>query len=216
MKEVNTEPAEQGLIESILAEARSQADALAAEAEAAAKGILDQSRGEAESLGIEIQAKAAKDARVLIDRECAKARVEVRRVLRRAREEAVNKVLGRIEKALGEIRGDAPRYRALMTGLLAEAVVGTGSREVIALVAAADREVVDEPLLEEVRKRVGDLGGNNVTIRVQFEDADLGGGCIGLEPGGRVRLDNTFPRRLKEIRRQLRLLISAEIEKNCG
>ncbi|HPO12629.1 MAG TPA: V-type ATP synthase subunit E family protein [Candidatus Hydrogenedentes bacterium] len=207
---------EQGLIESILADAETQAGALLADAEATARGSIEQSEKEAAAIGEKILAKAKLDAEAQTIRTCAKARVEARRILLQAREKAIDGIFERIEKTLQEIRGDALRYRTSLVCLLTEAILGIGEEHVVIVVGAADKTVLDDILMEDIKKQVCERSGRTVTVELQFKDSDLGGGGIVLEPGGRVRLDNTFPRRLKETKQKLKTLIVAEIEKNCG
>ena len=83
-----------------------------------------------------------------------------------------------------------------------------------ATIGAADKGIVNDGLLEDVRKRVSERSGLTVAVDLQFGEADLGGGCIAVASGGRVRLENTVPRRLTEAKRRLKSLIVAEIEKN--
>ena len=86
----------------------------------------------------------------------------------------------------------------------------------MAVIGAGDRAIVDEAMLEDVRKRAYEQSGRDIGLEIEFDERDLGGGCIVMERGGRLRLDNTIPGRIRETRRQLRLLIAAELEKNRG
>jgi len=207
---------EQGLVESILADADAQVTSLLADAEAAARAALEQSEKEAAAIAEEVRAKTKLDADALTVQTSAKARVEVRRTLLGAREKAIADVLTRVGKTVQEIRGDAVRYRAAMTNLLTEAILGIGEDHVVVIVGADDKAMVNDSMMEAVKKGVTERSGLAVTVDLQFEDTDLGGGGIALVPGGRVRLDNTLPHRLKEAEHQLKSRIAAEIEKNCG
>lgn len=207
---------EQGLVDTILADAENQVNSLLDEAGAEARAVLEQSEKEAAAIEEKILAKAKLDADAFTARTCAKARVEARRALLQAREEAIAKVLGRIEKALQDIRGDTLRYRAALMNLITEAILGIENEHVVVVLGATDMSMVDDSLLENVKNRVNERSGGPVSMELQFQDSDLGGGAIAMEPGGRVRLDNSFPQRLKEAKHKLNSLIIAEIEKNCG
>lgn len=204
------------LVERILEDAKRQVDALEVETEASVRALEEQYQREAraeEEAGME---KARNEAGALRSRVLARARVDARNTMLRAREAAVKKVLERLEQALLETRADTARYRAVLTNLLVEGVLGVNAGDIVVLLGSGDRVMVNDVVLEELREQVRRRSGREIEMEFEFAEKDLGGGCIVTERGGRVRLDNTIPGRFREARRQLRLLITAELEKNRG
>lgn len=215
---IETGPESQGnaLVQRILEDAKRQADALEAEAEASVRSLEEHYQQEArkeEESGME---KARNAAGALRSRILGRARVDARNTLLRAREAAVKSVLDRLEQALLEMHTDKVRYRAALRNLLVEGVLAVDCAEVVVLLGTGDRELVNDEVLEELREHVRRRSGREVRVDVEFSEDDLGGGCIVMERGGRVRVDNTIPGRMRESTRQLRLLIAAELEKNRG
>ena len=204
------------LVERILEDAKRQVDALEAETEASVRALEEQYQREARAEEEAGREKALSEAEALRSRVLARARVDARNTMLRAREAAVQKVLDRLGRTLLETRADAARYHALLANLLVEGVVGVNATDVVVLLGRGDREMVDDGSLEELREHVRRRSDKEIRIEFEFADKDLGGGCIVMERGGRVCLDNTIPGRMREATRQLRLLITAELEKNRG
>ena len=216
MMETSPELPENILVKRILEDAKRQADALEAESEASVRAQEEQYQREARAEEEAGREKALSEAEALRSRVLARARVDARNTMLRAREAAVQKVLDRLGRTLLETRADAARYHALLANLLVEGVVGVNATDVVVLLGRGDREMVDDGSLEELREHVRRRSDKEIRIEFEFADKDLGGGCIVMERGGRVCLDNTSPGRMREATRQLRLLITAELEKNRG
>jgi len=216
MSALGPESPERALVERILEDARRQADALEAEAASSVRMLEEQYREEVRAVEEQCAGKARHDALALRNRVLARARVDARNIVLQGREAAMKKVLARVESAIMKMRDDIAGYRTALANLLVEGILGVDSAELVAVIGAGDRAIVDEAMLEDVRKRAYEQSGRDIGLEIEFDERDLGGGCIVMERGGRLRLDNTIPGRIRETRRQLRLLIAAELEKNRG
>jgi vacuolar-type H+-ATPase subunit E/Vma4 len=204
---------ENGIVQSILAEAEAQAQRIIESARKIVEAENERTRKEVEANRQEILAKADERAKKIRAREVATAHVESQRVLLKAREDAVTNVVARIEEGLRALRKDAAQYRQSLLNLACEAIGSVGGNEVRLVVSNADREFLDHEFLDAVGTALRAQLGSAPAIVPEFREDDLDGGCVALSPNGRVVYENTFPRRLERMRRRLRASIVREIRK---
>jgi len=213
MKEaIGTKP-EHEIVDKILADAESQAQKAIDNARRMAEAEADKARKEGRKIQDEILAQAEETAEKLQLREVSTAKIEAKRIALRAREKAIAKVFAQIEQELEEIRGDPDQYRLSLGNLATEAVMGVGEPEVVLRVSRADKALVDDAFIDDVRRRVGERSGGSVKVDVRVEPTDMGGGCVARSKEGRIVFDNTFRRRLGSAKPRLRSLIVKELMK---
>lgn len=213
MTQENVTPQEAAITERIIADAREQAEKIIRNAGVGA--AAEKKKTEREIEKIEQDARSGWEARIekIRTREVSIARIESRRILLNAREEAVSKVFAEIEEGLGRLRADRDRYRASLSDLAVEAVTAVGGHGVFLKFSEADRGLVDDALLGEVRSRFRSVAGGTA-FEVEFEEGDNGGGCVAASPDGRIVLDNTLGRRLEMMRSEFRALIVEELARS--
>ncbi|MBI5093446.1 MAG: hypothetical protein HZB26_13525 [Candidatus Hydrogenedentes bacterium] len=214
MTDETTGAPEQAMVDSIRWDAESQARLLVENAEGVARTELENASREAEVALTESRARAERDAAKLKARSLANARLEARRILMRARDEGVRNVLTLVERSLKDIKSDPARYRRALVYLMSEAIEGVAEKNVAITLGAADRGLVDDVLMDEVKSRTNQRLGFDIEADLRFDDGDLGGGCVAASLGGRVRLDNTFARRLTEAKTHIGPSIIDEIGKS--
>jgi len=214
MKEEIGSTPEHEIIDRILADAESQARRAIENAAKVAEAEAEKARKEGRKIQAEILAQAEGKAEKLKLREVSTAKIEAKRTLLRAREEAVSKVFAQIEGELKEIREDPDRYRRSLGNLAAEAVLGVGESQVVLKVSRADEAFVGDAFIDDVRRRVSERSGGELKVDVEFGPTDMGGGCVARSTGGRIVFDNTFRRRLGSIKPRLRSLIVKELMKS--
>jgi V/A-type H+-transporting ATPase subunit E len=204
---------EAAITDKIIADAREQAGKLIRNAGRGA--AAEEKKTEREIEKIEQDVRAGWEARVekIRMREVSTARIESRRILLNAREEAVARMFTEIEEGLSRLREDRERYRESLLNLAAEAVTAIGGGGVVLKFGEGDRGVADEAFLGEIRSRVeGAAPGTD--FRAEFTDGDPGGGCIATSPDGRIVFDNTLLWRLERMRPAIRAKIVEELAKN--
>jgi len=199
------------IVESILAEAEAQAQ----RAIETARSIVDAEDEKARKDALEVQkgilATANEKMRKLRSREIATANVEAQRILLRAREEAVWGVVAQIEAGLRAVRENAEQYGRSLANLAVEAVLALGEVEVRLKLSSADQVLSDSAFLDAVKAGVRARSGREPMVHLEFDQVDLGGGCVAMFLDGRVVFENTFPRRLARMKRELRTSIVKEI-----
>ena len=197
---------EGAITEKILADAQAQARKLVDNAGRSAEA--ESRKTEREIAKIEEDIRAGWDAKVekLRMREVSTARVEARRIILNAREEAVKRVFAEIGQGLEHLRTDPGRYRESLRNLAAEALTAIGGGEAVLRICERDSAVAGEAFAQDLGTYLGRTG-EGPRFRIEYEGRDNGGGCIASSPDGRIVFDNTFGRRLERLRSELRALI---------
>jgi vacuolar-type H+-ATPase subunit E/Vma4 len=211
MSEQVTITPEQQIVAAIRADAESQARAIIEKANDAAKLETDEATRAAGAAEARVLALAGRDAARITAKALASAHVDARRILLQAREKAIETALALVAAELERIRTNPTQYRQALQRLLFEAVLGLNGERVVVTMGATDKDMVDPVMLEEIRKLVREACGRNVVIELRFDARDLGGGCVATTQADRIRLDNTFSRRLQESKKQLKSMVIAEL-----
>jgi vacuolar-type H+-ATPase subunit E/Vma4 len=202
---------EHEIVEKILADAQSQAQQAIGNAGKVAEAEAEKARKEGQKIQAEILAQAEDKVEKLKLREVSTANIEAKRIALTAREKAISKVFAQIEQELEDIKKDPDQYRRSLGNLAADAILGVGEPEVVLKVSRADKALVDDAFIDDVRRRVSERSGAQPKVDVEFEPADMGGGCVARSKEGRIVFDNTFRRRLGNMRPRLRSLIVKEL-----
>lgn len=212
MTEVYGTPPEAAITAEILADAEAQAGKIMENAGRSAAAEKNKTRMEIDK--IRQDARAGWEAKVekIRKREVSIARIEARRILLEAREQAVARMFAEIEEGLGHLREDPGRYRECLRTLAAEAVAAIGGEGVVLKFSEKDRGLADESLLGEIRAAVESVAGGAV-FRAEFAAGDNGGGCVAASADGRVVFDNTLGRRLERMRSGIRAMIVGKLVK---
>jgi V/A-type H+-transporting ATPase subunit E len=155
---------------SLISEADEDAKRITAEAAAQAKAILDVERQAASALRKDAEKDVERQLEEQRNERVAWARLESKRLMAEAREDAIRDVLDDFAGALGSVR-KAPEYKKFLNSAVASAVDEMGPGCVIRLVKG------DKALLQ------GAKGAKVV------EDLEGLGGAIVESPDGRIRID---------------------------
>ena len=216
MSEPSHETAAHEIMDHILNEATAQAHTLLETAQGEAKKEEIRAEEEARDLEDTILANAQAEAARQTARTIASTKVEAGRLRLQAREDAINAVFKRIEDRVRDIPNDIAEYRTALTNLLIEAITAINAEHVSVYLSANDRDLANEIMIEQVKRRVYENTHHTVTTLLQYTDHTYVPGCIATSEDGHVRLDNTLERRLVEARRRLRPQILDRMEKNLG
>ena len=152
----------------------------------------------------------------LKSKEVAGGHIEAKRILLRAREEAISKVFDTIVEDLGKLHQDGPRYRQALVNLAAEAVRAIGESEVTVALGGEDAALAGDDLISDIAGRLQSEGMAGVKIDVVVDPGLGGGGCVARSKDSRVIFDNTFKRRLERMKPSLRSAIVSEVLKSDG
>jgi len=151
---------------------------------------------------------------MLKSKEIASAQIESKRLLLKAREQAISGILEVIGQGLDRVREDPSRYRKALRKLAAEAVTALDLPEVVLRLAPEDAAIAEGGFTGEVAGDVKTVSGKDVEIKIETDAGLSSGGCIAASVDGRIIFDNTFRRRLERMRPELRSLIAREVLKD--
>lgn len=203
------------ILENIQEDGRVQAQRIVDDAQRVANAEEQRARSDATKAQEAILTKAREKGDRIRAVDTATGRIEARRILLKAREESVSGVFTEIKQGLATLRKNAERYRRSLVVLAAEAVVAVGGQEVTLRVAQKDKACADSSaFVEDVRREAAQHVAAVPNIHLAWAEKDTGGGCIVVDPSERVVFDNTYPRRLARMRRQLRMTIIRELAKH--
>jgi len=191
-------------------DARREVESIISRAEKSAAELRARYSSDAGKVRDEILERARAKADAVRRRTLSGVNLETKRMSLQAREEIIGEVLSMVMDKLEGLRKE-DRYRDILKGLLLEAFEALGERETVAIFDEADRDLVDEGFISEVRSHLNELYGDDVSLEVSREFHRSGGGLILRSKDGRVSFDNTFDARLRRMRDSLRLAIVKEV-----
>lgn len=173
---------------SLLSEANEDARKIIETAEAHVRSMVEEERSKASAIKKNAEAEVERLMEEQKNERLAWARLESRRILAEAREDAIKGVLDDFFDALKSARG-SPEYKRFISKAVAEAAAELGSKVTIRI-------------LKGERKLVPTL--KDVTV---VEDLDALGGAIVESSDGKILIDLTletlFESRRDEIRKQV-------------
>ncbi len=173
---------------SLISEASEDARKITESAEAQVKGILDEERARRASLKKEAEAEVGRLLEEQRNERIAWARLESKRIMAEAREDAIKDVLEDFFDALGGVR-KSPEYKKFLSSSVAEAMAELGAGSTVRVVKG------DKALL-------GSVKGAKIS-----EDLESLGGAIVESADGKIRIDLTletmYESRKDDIRKQI-------------
>ena len=204
---------EHEIIEKIMSDGEAQAQRVIDNARRSEQSERRKAEAEAKKIRDQVIGQAEAKARMWKSKEVASAHIEAKRISLKAREEAITKVFGAIEREVVKLKETPESYREALVNLAVEAVSAVGDAEVTLKVGTADAHIVDEAFLGEVEGRIGEDLNRAVKIVLERDPGLSGGGCIALSANGRIIFDNTFRRRLERLKPELRSVVVKEVLK---
>jgi vacuolar-type H+-ATPase subunit E/Vma4 len=216
---MNQEPdnaAQESIVAKILSDGEAQAKRVIDNAGRSVASEKRKAESEAARIRKDMLGKAEAKSRTLRQKVIATGHIEAKRMLLRAREDAITMVLKTIEQELAKIRENPAEYRRALANLAVEAVLAVGGAEVTLTVGTEDQALADQAFLNEITERTRHDADGEITIVLLLDPALTGGGCIAVSRQGRIVFDNSFARRLERMKPALRSVIVQEVLKTDG
>jgi vacuolar-type H+-ATPase subunit E/Vma4 len=204
---------EEGIIEKILGDGEAQARRVVDNARRSEQSEMRKAEAEADKIRKEIVSKAEAKAGTLRSKVIATGHIEAKRMILRAREQAISRVFETIARELEKVRENPADYRKALGNLAVEAITAVGGPEVTLKICKEDQSLADDALLAEISRRAGDETGSETKVTLEIDPGLTGGGCIAVSGRGRIVFDNTFGRRLERMKPALRSVIVREVLK---
>lgn len=213
MSEEATGGSGEEIIGKILGDGKARAERMIENAGRSADAEKRKAQAEAEKVRREILERVRRKAAVLKSKEIAGGHIEAKRVLLRAREEAISGVFDTIRQELGKIHRDNARYRKALVNLAGEAVRAIGGPEVTVVLGKEDEVLANEELISDIIEELRSQGIEDIRIETAVDSQIAGGGCLARSMDSRVIFNNTFERRLERMKPPLRSTIVSEVLK---
>lgn len=174
----------------ILSDARANAARTRERAEREAERILAQARADAERRARSILASGREETARMCAQVLSQSRIEARKILRSAREKAIDDVLAGARARLVRIRESA-EYPHIFSRLAMEGIALLGHGEAVLEVHSADR-----PLAESLAR---EIAGGPVRITISDRSLATAGGVVVRTPDGTVSVNNTIEARFERM-----------------
>ncbi|MEM2123747.1 MAG: V-type ATP synthase subunit E [Methanolinea sp.] len=178
----------------ILSDARAEAERTRERAGMEAERILARARAEAERQARDILASGREETARMCAQLLSQSRIEARRILRSAREKAIDGALAGARGRLSRVR-ESPEYPRIFSRLAAEGIALLGQGEAVLEFHPADR-----PLAESFAK---ENAGGPVRCRLSDRPLATAGGVVVRRPDGTVSVNNTVEARFERMRGEI-------------
>jgi vacuolar-type H+-ATPase subunit E/Vma4 len=194
------------LIAGIAQDAEAEAQRLLEEATKAARERREAAEKQASGILEEARRKSAEQAQSLSRQIAATAKMEVKRIGLRVREQAARLVIERVRSRLERMIG-SPEYREVLIGWVVEAAIGLSLAEAAVNASSAELALIDEGLLSGAQARVQELTGRQVHLFKAETDPLVGQGLVLIGREGRLAFNNQISTRLLRRQTEIRKII---------
>lgn len=194
------------LISDIEADARLEAEGILKEAQDRAAQKRTQGQRQIESILNDARKQAQDQAQAVKRTMLSAVELEVKRRSMRARDLVMRQILDRAEKKLSSLIGDAD-YRAVLIGWMTEAAVGLGAKSAQVNASQAERPLIDDQMLSEVREKLRARTGGEVGLSMSSAPPLPSQGIVLTAADGRTAFNNQVPTRMLRHHREIRKLI---------
>ncbi len=186
-------------VESILAEARKQADEK-----------REYSAQKVESILAEARQKAQEQAQKIKDRIIADAELEVKRRFLRLRDTIMHDIIEKVKARLNVMIHEA-NYRDVLVNWIAEASIGLDVES--AEINASQKELllIDEELLSKVKDKIGKQTSKQISLALSNASTLESQGVVLTSSDGRIAFNNQVETRLLKKQREIRTMIYNEL-----
>ena len=194
------------LIAGIAQDAEADARRVLEEASKAAQERREGTEKQASAILDEARRKAEEQAKNISRQIASTAKMEVKRIGLRVREQATRMVIEQVRSRLAQMIG-SPEYREALIGWIVEAAMGLSLPEAEVNASAAELQLIDERLLAEVQERVSELTGRKVRLFKSKADPLVGQGVMLVGREGRLAFNNQVSTRLLRRQTEIRKII---------
>lgn len=194
------------LISGIETDAHAEEEKIIKEAENQAAEKRKYSEKKVESLLDDARKKAEEQAETAMKKIISGAEREVKRCSMRVRDAVMQNIMDRAEKKLSSMTGDE-NYRSVLIGWLTEAAIGLDAESVQVNASETERKLIDDRLLSEVKDRIHEQTGRQVTLTLSDAQPLKHQGVILTAADGRTAFNNQVRTRMLRNKREIQTLI---------
>lgn len=196
----------EAIIGGIRTEAEARAAQILAEAEAQIRS-RDEAWAEQEKSQLR-DAQREADKRAEAEKRIAESqyKLEMRRLLLRAREALITHLLNAVQSDIAKKVND-PSYSEVLRGWIVEAGLGLLVDEALVQSSAAEASLIDENLLRGAEETIFSISGRKMKLRFDPATALPAQGVVLVADGGAIAYRNQVPVRMERYQSQIRHLI---------
>jgi vacuolar-type H+-ATPase subunit E/Vma4 len=194
------------LISGIETDAHAEEEKIIKEAENQAAEKRKYSEKKVESLLDDARKKAEEQAETARKKIISGAEREVKRCSMRVRDAVMQNIMDRAAKKLSSMTGDE-NYRSTLIGWLTEAAIGLDAESVQVNASETERKLIDDRLLSEVKDRIHEQTGRQVTLTLSDAQPLKHQGVILTAADGRTAFNNQVRTRMLRNKREIQTLI---------
>jgi vacuolar-type H+-ATPase subunit E/Vma4 len=204
MESVEKEKA--ALISGIETDARAEEEKIIREAENQAAEKRKYSEKRIESLLNDARQKAEEQAETVKRKIISGAELEVKRCSMRARDAVMQDIMGRVEKKLSSMTGDAD-YRSVLINWITEAAIGLDAETAQVNASEKERTLINDQLLSEAKAKIHTQTGRQVALTLSDVQPLKSQGVVLTAADGRTAFNNQIKTQMLRNQREIRMLI---------
>jgi vacuolar-type H+-ATPase subunit E/Vma4 len=191
-------------------DAKEESETIISEAKKEADRRLQYAESQAQSIIHDAEEKAKMQSEAIKARLSSGNSIEAKRRAIQIRESILGEVW---QKAGGLLHTMVNKqgYRRVLLNLLTEAAVGLGVEKAMVNASQPERKIIDERLLREVEMKVQSILGNRVKLTLSKEAALLGQGVVLTSEDNRTAFNNQIETRFKRKSADIRNLIYVKL-----
>lgn len=194
------------LISGIETDAQAEVEKIIAEADKKAAEKRQYAEKKIESVLNEARQKAAEQAETAKRKIISGAELEVKRRSMHVRDAVMQDILGRAEKKLDSMIGDA-NYISVLTGWIEEAAIGLDAESAQVNASEKERALINDQLLSEVAERIHTQTGRQVILTLSDSQPLKSQGVVLTAANGRTAFNNQVKTRMLRKQREIRTVI---------
>jgi len=200
----------EALISGIEADANTEVESILAEARKQADEKRKYSAQKVESILAEARQKAQEQAQKIKDRIIADAELEVKRRFLRLRDTIMHDIIEKVKARLNAMIHEA-NYRDVLVNWITESAIGLDVES--AEISASPKELllIDDKLLSKVKDKIGKQTSKQITLALSNASSLESQGVVLTSSDGRIAFNNQVETRLLRKQREIRTMIYNEL-----
>lgn len=198
------------LIREIENNAREEAQKIIDSAEKTAQQKRAAAEGKAKRIIKDAEERAENKIRHINEQTGSSIQIQKKRVRLKQTEEIIRHIFDRVRERIEEKIG-TEEYVETLKDWTAEGILGTGAESAVISVSGRERPFIDDGFVRDVRERVRQQGGGDVTVKLSEEPETEYGVCV-RSADGRLEYRNQIATRIARNQDNYRKLIYSALK----
>ncbi|MBN1578158.1 MAG: hypothetical protein JW913_16480 [Chitinispirillaceae bacterium] len=200
---VSVENGTERILAGIAADAAREAASIIAETEKVAAERIAFARQKAEGVRTEAVKKAEEQAAQIKQTVLSSLKIALKREKMRTQDGLLQEIMAHVHRKLAAAV-TAPEYRSTLVNWIVEAATGLGASSAVVNASAAERTLIDDRMLHEVKVRASSLLHTSVDLTIASEAPLVEQGIVVTAADGRTAFNNQVATRIRRMEQQIR------------